>query len=249
MADATQLLTPSLFEAGTQHPLFGVLLTLVAYRLALGLQHRTGWHIAQPVLMGTLLVVAALYAGGLEYDSYQQSSSPLWLLLGPATVALAVPLYVNLKRIRELLWPLLITIGIGGTTNVILVLLLAGRLGAETIVLISLAPKSVTSPIAISLAEELGGTAALAAVFVMLTGVAGALLGPPLLHLARVESHAARGVALGLNAHAVGISQALQDSKEAGAFAALAMSLTGAITALLLPLGGPWLLGHLSGSG
>lgn len=242
-------MNPPLFEVGTQHPLFGVLLTLAAYRLALWLQQRTGWHIAQPVLLGTLLVAAALYTGGLEYGSYRQSSDLLWLLLGPATVALAVPLHVNLQRIRELFWPLLITIGIGGTSNVILVLLLASRFGAETSVLISLAPKSVTSPIAISLAEEMGGTAALAAVFVMLTGVAGALLGPPLLRLARVESPAARGVALGLNAHAVGISQALQESKEAGAFAALAMSLTGATTALFLPLGGPWLLGHLSDSG
>lgn len=249
MADKAPLLTFLFFEVGTQHPLAGVLLTLAAYRLALWLQHRTGWHIAQPVLLGTLLVVATLYAGGLEYESYRKSSDLLWLLLGPATVALAVPLYVNLKRIRELLWPLLITIGIGAMVNVLLVLLLAGYFGAETNVLISLAPKSVTSPIAISLAEDLGGTASLAAVFVMLTGVAGALLGPPLLRLTRVENPAARGVALGLNAHAVGISRALQESQEAGAFAALSMSLTGALTALLLPLGGPWLLGHLVGSG
>ncbi|MDR5866746.1 LrgB family protein [Halomonas koreensis] len=240
---------PSALEAGTRHPLFGLLLTLGAYRLALWWQRRSGWCIAQPVLTGTLLVVAALYATGLEYDHYRQTSGPLWLLLGPATVALAVPLYLNLGRIRRRLWPLLITIGVGATANVLLVVLLASRLGAETPLLIALAPKSVTSPIAISLAEGLGGSAALAAVFVMLTGVAGALLAPLLLRMARVESPAARGVALGLNAHAVGTSQALQESREAGGFAALAMSLTGAITALLLPLGGPWLLGRLSGAG
>lgn len=242
-------MTASLVEVGTRHPLFGVLLTLVAYRLALWCQRRTGWRIAQPVLLGTLMVAAVLFTGELDYAHYRQTASPLWLLLGPATVALAVPLYANLGRIRALFWPLLITVGVGSVMNVLLVILLASAFAAEPRVLISLAPTSVTSPIAISLAEEMGGMAPLAAVLVVLTGIAGALMGPPLLRLVRVEDPVARGVSLGLNAHAVGVSQALLESQETGAFAALAMSLTGAATALFLPLGGPWLLRLLSGAG
>lgn len=230
---------------GTTSPLFGLLLTLAAYRLALWMQRRTGWRLAQPVLLGTLLVVGGLWLADVEYAAYRDASSPLWWLLGPATVALAVPLHLNLKRIRTLFWPLLAAIGTGSATSLVLTLLLAHLLGADTALLISLAPKSVTSPIAISLADSLGGWPALTAVFVMITGVAGAMLGPALLRLAGVERCAARGVALGLNAHAVGTAQALQESEECGAFAALAMGLSGAITALLLPL----LIGSLTGAG
>jgi putative effector of murein hydrolase len=113
---------------------------------------------------------------------------------------------------------------------------LAWLFGADQMILMTLAPKSVTSPIAMLVAEQIGGVVALAAVFVMLTGVLGAILGPELLRRCGVLHPAARGMALGLTAHAVGTAQALQEGDECGAFAALAMSLMGVMTAVLLPL-------------
>lgn len=220
----------------SDHPLFHLALTLGAYQLALLLFEKTRSVLAQPVLVATLLVVAALAACGIDYATYRSASSMLWLLLGPATVALAVPLYLNLPRIRQLFWPVLIALAVGGTVTLALTLLLAHLLGAGHAMLMTLAPKSVTSPIAILVAEQLGGSASLAAVFVMITGVLGAALGPALLRLARVTNPAARGLALGLSAHAVGTAQALQESSETGAFAALAMSLAGVATAVLLPV-------------
>ncbi|GAC1032307.1 LrgB family protein [Pseudomonas sp. No.21] len=220
----------------SDHPLFHLALTLGAYQLALLLFEKTRSVLAQPVLVATLLVVAALLACGIDYATYRSASSMLWLLLGPATVALAVPLYLNLPRIRQLFWPVLIALGVGGTVTLALTLLLAHLLGAGHVMLMTLAPKSVTSPIAILVAEQLGGSASLAAVFVMITGVLGAALGPALLRLARVTHPAARGLALGLSAHAVGTAQALQENSETGAFAALAMSLAGVATAVLLPV-------------
>ncbi|CAN7304842.1 LrgB family protein [Aquipseudomonas alcaligenes] len=220
----------------SDHPLFHLALTLGAYQLALLLFEKTRSVLAQPVLVGTLLVVAALLACGIDYATYRSASSMLWLLLGPATVALAVPLYLNLPRIRQLFWPVLIALAVGGTVTLALTLLLAHLLGAGHAMLMTLAPKSVTSPIAILVAEQLGGSASLAAVFVMITGVLGAALGPALLRLARVTHPAARGLALGLTAHAVGTAQALQENSETGAFAALAMSLAGVATAVLLPV-------------
>ncbi|MNN49820.1 Inner membrane protein YohK [compost metagenome] len=160
----------------------------------------------------------------------------LWLLLGPATVALAVPLQQNLPRIRQLFWPVTIALLVGGTITVGLTLGFAALLGANQEMLMTLAPKSVTSPIAIALAEEMGGIPALTAVFVMITGVLGAVMGPFLLDRTGVTSPAARGLTLGLSAHAIGTAQALQENHEAGGFAALAMSLAGAATAILLPM-------------
>lgn len=218
------------------HPLFVLGLTLLAYQLALELYQRSRWLLAQPVLVATLLLVGALWACGIGYPRYRQESSMLWLLLGPATVALAVPLQQNLPRIRQLFWPVTIALLVGGAVTVALTLGLAALFGADREMLMSLAPKSVTSPIAIALAEQMGGIPALTAVFVMITGVLGAVLGPFLLDRAGVTSPAARGLSLGLSAHAIGTAQALQEHQEAGGFAALAMSLAGAATAILLPM-------------
>ena len=218
------------------HPLFVVGLTLLAYQLALELYQRSRWLLAQPVLVATLLLVAVLWACGIGYPRYRQESSMLWLLLGPATVALAVPLQQNLPRIRQLFWPVTIALLVGGSVTVALTLGIAVLLGADLAMLMSLAPKSVTSPIAIALAEEMGGIPALTAVFVMITGVLGAVLGPLLLDCVGVTSPAARALSLGLSAHVIGTAQALQENQEAGGFAALAMSLAGAATAILLPM-------------
>lgn len=218
------------------HPLFGLLVTLVGYQLAMELNQRTRSMLAQPVLVATLIVVALLLLLDVDFATYYASADLIWLILGPATVALAVPLYTHLRRIRDYFWPLLTALLVGGFSTVLLTLGFAWLLGADQALLASLAPKSVTSPIAILLAEDLGGSPALAAVFVMITGVAGAVMAPPLLKLAGVDLPAARGFTLGLNAHAAGTAVALEEGEETGAFAALAMSLTGAVTAILLPL-------------
>lgn len=215
----------AIWTAIVGHPLFVLGLTLLAYQLALELYQRSRW-----------LLAAALWACGIDFQRYRQESSMLWLLLGPATVALAVPLQQNLPRIRQLFWPVSIALLVGGTVTVGLTLGIAALLGADLEMLMTLAPKSVTSPIAITLAEEMGGIPALTAVFVMITGVLGAVMGPLLLDLMGVNSSAARGLALGMSAHAIGTAQALQENHEAGGFAALAMSLTGAATAILLPM-------------
>ncbi|WP_114417920.1 LrgB family protein [Marinospirillum perlucidum] len=218
------------------HPLFGLLATLIGYQLALELNQRTRTLLTQPVMVATLIVVGLLLLLDVDFESYYASADLIWLLLGPTTVALAVPLYTHLKRIRDYFWPLLIALLVGGFTTVLLTLGLAWVFGAGPQLLASLAPKSVTSPIAILLAEDLGGSPALAAVFVMITGVAGAVMAPFLLKLVGIHLPAARGFTLGLNAHAAGTALALEEDEEAGAFAALAMSLTGAVTAILLPL-------------
>ncbi|EXF44558.1 LrgB family protein [Pseudomonas sp. BAY1663] len=218
-----------------EHPLFSVALTLIAFQLALVLYRRSGWLVLQPVMVGMLLVVATLTLVGMDYARYREGAALIAMLLGPATVALAVPLYRHLRRIQQLFWPILVTLLVGGVLCVALTLLIAWALGAQLPVLMSLAPKSATMPIAMLVAEQLGGMASLAAVFVMLTGVIGTALGPLLLRWAGVEHPAARGLSYGINAHAIGTARALEEGDECGAFAALGMSLLGILIALLLP--------------
>ena len=223
-------------QAVVHHPLFGFGVTLAAYQLALAAYEKTRWVFLQPVLLSMLLLIGVLLAFGITYQEYRQSTQLLTVFLGPATVALAVPLFLNLRRIRQLFWPTLLTLVFGGLFATLSVAVLGWWFGTEHMVLMTLLPKSVTSPIAMLVAEQLGGVAALAAVFVLITGVIGAILGPELLRRFGVHHPAAQGMALGLTAHAVGTARALQEGEECGAFAALAMSLMGVATAVLLPL-------------
>ncbi|MBS7664085.1 LrgB family protein [Pseudomonas lalucatii] len=224
------------WQAVTHHPLFGAGVTLGAYQVAMAAYERSRWIVLQPVLVSMLLVIGVLLLCGLSFAEYRLSAEAVSLFLGPATVALAVPLYLNLRRIRQLFWPTVLTLLVAGVLATLLGVALAWLFGAERIILMSIAPKSVTSPIAMLVADQIGGIAALAAVFVMITGVLGAILGPTLLRLSGVRHPAAQGMALGMTAHAVGTAQAMQASEESGAFAALAMSLMGMLTAVLLPL-------------
>ena len=224
------------WQAIAGHPLFLLGLTLGAYQLGLALYESTRLAIFHPVLVSVAILVVLLWMLGVEYAIYREAVWPLVILLGPTTVALAVPLYLNLRRIRLFFWPMVITLLLGGLFATVITLLIAWALGAEHMILMTLAPKSVTSPIAMLVAEQLGGIAALAAVFVMFTGVLGPLLGPWLLRICGVTEPAAWGMAMGMTAHAVGTSRAIEEGEEQGAFSALAMSLMGVATALLLPL-------------
>ena len=232
-------MTPDVQGAWTavvHHPLFGIGITLGAYQLAVAAYERTRWIFLQPVLVSMLLLIGVLLSCGIQYGEYRKSTEILNILLGPATVALAVPLYLNLRRIRQLFWPTFTTLVVGGVFATLTCVALGYAFGAEHMILMTMAPKSVTSPIAMLVAEQISGVAALAAVFVLITGVLGAIVGPALLDRFGVTHPEARGMSLGITAHAVGTSVALQESDECGAFAALAMSLMGVATAVLLPL-------------
>ncbi|ULN84533.1 LrgB family protein [Pseudomonas sp. Y5-11] len=210
-------------HAVVHHPLFGVGITLGVYQMAQAAYERTRSMFLQPVLVSMIVVIGLLLLAGLSYEEYRDSAFVLTVLLGPTTVALAVPLYLNLQRIRQLFWPILITLAAAGTVATALGVGLAWAFGADHVMLMTLAPKSVTSPIAMLVAEQIGGVAALAAVFVLITGVIGAMCGPELLRRFGIHHPAAQGIALGITAHAVGTGRALQESEECGAFAAVAL--------------------------
>ncbi len=219
------------------HPLVGLTLTLLAWQAAQWLFEKSGRRpVANPVLVAILLLMGVLWITGIPYDAYFEGARFIHFLLGPATVALAVPIYRQLQRVRGSAGALAAGILAGGTTAAVTAMGLAWALGATRGMILSLAPKSATTPIAMGVTESLGGLPSLTAVLVILTGILGAVLGPTVLRLVRVRGQRAQGVALGTASHGIGTARAFGLGEVAGAFSGLAMGLNGVATAVLVPL-------------
>lgn len=218
-------------------PLFHLTLTLVAFQAASWLFQRGGRNpLLNPVLGAVLIVVAVLLATGTDYATYFEGAQFVHFLLGPATVSLAVPLYRQWHRVRASALAIMVSLLCGSLTAITSAVGLAWLLGGAPEVLASLAPKSVTAPVAMAIAEELGGLPSLTAVLVIVTGIFGAMFGPMVLTLLRVRSWGARGLAMGTASHGIGTARALQVNETAGAFSGLAMGLNALATALMLPI-------------
>jgi len=230
------------WDAIISSPMFGLALTLLVYQGAVWLFERCGRRPAvNPVLVTMLVIIAVLSVSGVAYQTYFDSAKMVHLLLGPATVALAVPLYRQLPSLIRSWYAVLATALAGSAVALISVVVSARLLGASSAVQLSLAPKSVTTPIAMGVSERIGGIPSLTAVLVVLTGVAGAIFGTWILNLARVRSPSARGLAFGISAHAIGTTRAFQEGETQGAYAGLAIGLAGIVTAILTPLLIGWL--------
>lgn len=224
-----------------QIPIIWLLLTLAAYVLSDSLHQACArrpriqpWF--HPVLVSVILLMSLLYLAQVPYETYFKGAMPIHLMLGPATVALAIPLYANLQRIHQYLLPIVIALIVGSLVGILSGLVIGHALGLSTQSLISIAPKSVTTPIAMALAQHAGGNVSLAAGVVILTGIFGAVLAVPLFQLLRIDDEIAQGFAMGIAAHGVGTSRAIQLSETTGAFAGLAMGLNGILTSLILSL-------------
>jgi predicted murein hydrolase (TIGR00659 family) len=224
-------------------PLLGLTLTLLAYLGASAVHQRCGGHpLANPVLLAVATLVGLLWLTDTPYRTYFDGAQFVHFLLGPATVALAIPLHAQLPRLRRMALPLLLALVIGSLTAALSAVAIGALLGASRATLLSLAPKSVTTPIAMGIAERIGGLPSLTAVLVILTGVLGAILARYIYRALHIDDDAQRGFALGIAAHGIGTARAFQESEQMGAFAALAMGLNGLLTAVLLPLLLPLLL-------
>lgn len=218
-------------------PLLHLTLTLIAYQIGLAVYRRAGLNpLLNPVVIAVLLLLAVLIGTGTPYDAYFQGAQFVHFLLGPATVALAIPLYRQFHAVQKSAVAIFVSILAGSLTGSLSAVMIAWGLGASHDTLVSIAPKSVTAPVAMGIAERLGGLPSLTAVLVILTGILGAMLGTYTMNLLGVRNWAARGFAMGTASHGLGTARALQVNETAGAFAGLAMGLNALATALLLPL-------------
>lgn len=223
-------------------PLLWLTLTLAAYLLAVAAHRKAGGHpAANPVLISVGILVVLLQVTDTPYQRYFDGAQFVHFLLGPATVALAVPLYTQFRRVRSLLLPVLAGLVAGSLTAALSAIAVARLFGASLPTQLSLAPKSVTTPIAMGIAERIGGIPSLTAVLVIITGILGAVGARYIFDAMKLRDPAIRGFAIGVASHGIGTARAFQVSEQAGAFAALAMGLNGALTALLLPLVLGWL--------
>jgi predicted murein hydrolase (TIGR00659 family) len=210
-------------------------LTFGAFALFKELQRRTGWVLLNPILLTIASLILFLKLTGISYEAYQEGGQLIEFWLKPAVVALGVPLYLQLEMIKKQLLPILLSQLVGCLVGIVSVVLVAKLLGATPDVICSLAPKSVTTPIAMEVSNTTGGIPSLTAAVVVLVGLFGAVFGFKILTLGKVKSPIAQGLSMGTASHAIGTSAAMEVSRKYGAYASLGLTLNGILTALLTP--------------
>lgn len=216
---------------------WAIALTLAAYAAAAAIWERGRKHaLLNPTLLAVAMVAAVLLALGADIAAYGRDAAPIHLLLGPAVVALAVPLYRHATVLRLRASQLAAALLAASTVTILATLCLAGWLGATVTTLLSLAPKSATAAVSMAISAEIGGIPALTAVVTILAGITGAVIGPALLDAIGIRDPIARGYGIGIASHGIGTARAFQDGEAAGTASGLAMGLNTLLTALLVPL-------------
>lgn len=217
-------------------PLAGLTLTLVAYLFAYWLQNKTKAHpLANTVLISVVVILVALQLTNTSYQDYFEGAQFIHFLLGPATVALAVPLYRQLGDVKKYLLPIVLAVTIGIIAGTVSIVWISSLLGADFATQMSLSVRSVTAPVAMGIAEKIGGIASLSVVMVLTTGILGAMFGGQILRLFGIKSEMVIAIAMGNNSHGIGTARAFTINQRKGAYAALAMAFAVVINALLLP--------------
>lgn len=218
-----------------ENEFFLLALTFAIFFFAKLLQKKTGLVLLNPILLTIALLIIFLKATNISYETYNQGGYLIEFWLKPAVVALGVPLYLQLETIKKQLLPILLSQLIGCIVGIVSVVLIAKLMGASQEVILSLAPKSVTTPIAMEVTKAIGGIPSLTAAVVVCVGLLGAVLGFKTLKIMKVNSPIAQGLSLGTASHAVGTSAAMDISSKYGAYASLGLTLNGILTALLTP--------------
>ena len=211
-------------------------LTLGVFYASRQFQKWTGWIVLNPILVTIAVLILFLQFTGISYETYHEAGQYIDFLLKPAIVALGVPLYRNLKRIRQQLLPIFLSQLAGCLAGIISVVAIAKLTGASSAVIISLAPKSVTTPIAMEICKATGGIPSLTAAIVVCVGLFGAVFGFKVLEVWHIRNPYSQGLSIGTASHAVGTSRAMEKSETHGAYASLGLILNGVLTSVLTPL-------------
>ena len=216
----------------TNSPFFGVALSVLAFWIGVKIQKKTGLVVCNPLLIGVILVIGLLLALGIPYENYDQGGSLINLFLSPATACLAVAIYSKVQLLKENWLPILVGCVVGSLVSMGSILGLCRLFGLDDAMTASLLPKSVTTPIAVSVAQAHGGIPSITVVAVILTGILGSILAPLLIRLFQVKDPIAAGLAIGACSHAVGTSKALELGETEGAMSGLAIGVCGLVTVL-----------------
>lgn len=222
-------------EPWAYHPWFGIILSVGVWIVARWLRRRAGTPLLDPVMLTVAAIIGVLLLADIPFEAYNRGGRVLDFLLGPSVVALAVPFYRQLEKIRRNLLPILFSVAAGSITGIVSAVGLVLLLGGTREIALSLSPKSVTTPIAIGISEKVGGMPPITAAVVIFTGILGGMFAPQVIRLIGIRSRFAIGLATGAAAHGIGTARALREGELEGAMSGVGMMLNGLITALILP--------------
>lgn len=220
----------------TNTPLFGILVTLIAFEIGLYISRRFKNPLINPILIAIALLILLLQATGIDYETYNIGGSYITFLLLPATVVLAVPLYKNYELLKKNALPILIGVFVGCITNAFGLILLARLIRLNPELLLSLLPKSVTTPIGIEISKQIGGIPQLTVACIVLTGITGVICGPTLFKVLKIDNKVAQGVAYGTASHALGTSKAIEVGEIEGGMSGLSIGIAGLMTVIIVPI-------------
>lgn len=217
-------------------PLFGILLSIIAFEIGVWINKKTRISLLNPMLIGIVLVIGFLLVCNVKYESYKLGGDYISFFLAPATVALAVPLYKQLDKLKANWLPILVGIFVGSVSSIISVIVLAKFAGISQNVLVSITPKSITIPMGIEVSRLLGGLPAITVASIMITGITGAIISPIVCKLCHITDPVAQGVATGTASHAVGTSRIMELGEVQGAMSSLSIGIAGIVTAITAPI-------------
>lgn len=220
----------------TNNMFFGIFISLIAFEIGLFIYKKTKFPLFNPLLIATIIVIGLLKIFNIDFDTYNQGGQFINIFLGPATIVLAVPLYKNLNLLKKNFLPIISGIFVGTLVSVLSVISISFFLGLDNTLTVSLLSKSVTTPIGIEITNTLGGVTSITVLAIILSGIIGAIVGPTVFKILRINSPIARGISLGTASHAVGTSKALEIGEQEGAMSSLSIGVAGIITVFLAPL-------------
>ncbi len=220
----------------TTSPIFGVLISLVAYIIGQWLNKKTKISLLNPLFIAITLVIIFLIAFNIPLDNYNNGGKVISFFLGPATVILAVPLYNKIDHLKKNAIPIIIGILLGSVAGIITVLFLGRVLNLDEVIALSLVPKSVTTPIGIEISNQINGISSVTVTAIIITGILGAIFSPIILKLFKVKDKIAIGVAIGTSSHALGTTKAVELGETEGAMSSLSIGIAGIITVIIAPI-------------
>ena len=215
---------------------FGAVLSVAAYSFGMWLKKKTGLAVCNPLLVAAVIIVPVLLVSGITYDEYMLGAENISYLLTPATVCLAIPLYKQLRLLKENKAAVFCSIAAGVAANALTIFVLCLLFKMEHVHYVTLLPKSITTAIGMGVSEEAGGIVTLTVIGIVLTGLMGNIMGEAVLRLARITHPVAKGLALGTSAHAVGTAKALELGEVEGAMSSLSIAVAGLLTVIVVPI-------------
>ncbi|MEJ8554377.1 LrgB family protein [Tepidibacter sp. Z1-5] len=218
------------------NPIFGILITIIAFEFSVLINKKTKLSIFNPVFISMIIIISFLLILDIDFDSYNKGGNFITFFLTPATVILAVPLYNQFELLKKNLFPILIGVFIGCLTSISSIIFLSKYLNVNTQISLSLIPKSITTPIGIEVSNQIGGIPSITIVCIIITGVIGAVLGPSVCKFFKIKDKVAIGVSIGTSSHALGTTKAMELGETEGAMSSLSIGIAGIITVLLAPI-------------